>query len=255
MTPTFRTIRKPALRLWPLVAWLVTAMAAAPAMAASWLAPGEPLTEAHLASLVEVALPQQGDGFELSFTAPALPLTNPAVSRASLELIDLRFDARSERFTGGLFVHLETGEQRILDVSGRAQVMTEVMVPTRPVAAGERLDPALLEPALVPARLLRADALNTLDELEGTEARRRLAAGRPIRRADVQATRLVRRGEAVELRYRAPGLELVTLGRALEDGAKGSIIHVANLDSERQLVARVVGPQLVEISGRPGIRP
>lgn len=255
MTPTFRTIRKPALRLWPLVAWLVAAMAAAPAMAASWLAPGEPLTEAHLASVVEAALPQHGDGFELSFTAPALPLTNPAASRASLELIDLRFDARSERFTGGLFVRLETGEQRILDVSGRAQVMTEVMVPTRPVAAGERLDPALLEPALVPARLLRADALNTLDELDGTEARRRLAAGRPIRRADVQATRLVRRGETVELRYRAPGIELVTLGRAHEDGARGAIIQVANLDSERQLVARVVGPQLVEITGRLGIRP
>ncbi|HRY27177.1 MAG: flagellar basal body P-ring formation protein FlgA [Geminicoccaceae bacterium] len=247
------TICAPALRLWPLAAWLAVAWLAAPALAASWLVPGEPLTEAHLAALVEAELPPHGDGFELSFTSPSLPLTNPAASRASLELVDLRFDLRSERFVGGLLVRLETGEQRILDVGGRAQVMAEVMVPTRPVAAGERLDPAWLEPALVPARLLRADALGSLDELDGTEARRRLAAGRPIRQADVQPTRLVRRGETVELRYRAPGIELVTLGRALEDGARGAFVQVANLDSERQLVARVVGSQLVEIAGRPGI--
>lgn len=252
MTWRLSMIRGSALRRVPLLAALVAAVLAWPAAAASWLAPGEPLTEAHLATLVEAALPPLGDGFELTFTSPSLPLTNPASSEASLELVELRFDARSERFTGGLLVRLETGEQRLLAVGGRAQLMAEVMVPMRPVAAGERLDPAWLEPALVPARLLRADALASLDELEGLEARRRLAAGRPIRGADVQPTRLVRRGEAVELRYRAPGIELVTLGRALEDGARGAIVQVANLDSDRHLAARVVGPRLVEIAGRPG---
>ena len=84
------TICAPALRLWPLAAWLAVAWLAAPALAASWLVPGEPLTEAHLAALVEAELPPHGDGFELSFTSPSLPLTNPAASRASLELVDLR---------------------------------------------------------------------------------------------------------------------------------------------------------------------
>ncbi len=252
MTGSLGMMRDAAFRPVPLLLWLAALLSATPALAAAWLAPGEPLTQARLAALVEAALPPEGDGFEISFTAPSLPLANPASSEAGLDLVELRFDARSERFTGGLLVRLETGEQRVLGIGGRARVMTEVMVPMRPVAAGERLDPAWLEPTLVPARLLRADVLGPLEALDGIEARRRLAAGRPIRQADIQPVRLVRRGETVELRYRAPGIELVTLARALEDGGLGSVVQVANIDSERRLAARVTGPRLVEIAGRPG---
>ena len=252
MTRFLGMIRDTAFRPVPLLLWLIALLPATPALAAAWLAPGEPLTHARLAALVEAALPPEGDGFEITFTGPSLPLANPASSEAGLDLIELHFDARSERFTGSLLVRLETGEQRVLDVAGRARIMTEVMVPVRPVAAGERLDPAWLEPALVPARLLRADVLGPLEALDGIEARRRLAAGRPIRQADIQPVRLVRRGETVELRYRAPGIELLTLGRALDDGGLGSVIQVANLDSDRRLAGRVVGPRLVEIAGRTG---
>jgi flagella basal body P-ring formation protein FlgA len=204
------------------------------ARAALWLAPGEPLVQAHLEALVEPALPP-GQTFDLAFSQPALPLVNPAAEEAFLQLLELRHEPRTERFSGAFLVRLAGGEERVLGLAGRAQAMVEILVPVRMIAAGERLEPSLLEPVVVAERLLRPDTLDDPAELVGLEATRRLLPGRPVRQKDVQAPRLVRRGDAVEVVYRAPGIELVTLARALEDGARGSMVTVTNLDSGQRL--------------------
>ena len=223
------------------------------ARAALWLAPGESLGHAQLLALVEPALPP-GERFEISFSQPALPLHNPAASEAFLELVELRLEPRTERFSGAFRVRLATGEERVLALAGRAQAVVEVMVPARTVAAGERLDAGLLEPMLVIERQLRADTLVEPADLLGVEARRRLLPGRPVRRGDVQAPRLVRRGEAVEVVYRAPGIELVAIARALEDGARGSVVAVSNLDSGQRLSGVVSDAGRIVVGATRGSR-
>jgi flagella basal body P-ring formation protein FlgA len=227
---------------------LLLVLVAAPAAprASMWLAPGEPLLQDHLESLVAPALPP-GELLELVFSQPALPLVNPAASEAFLQLLELRYEPRTERFSGAFLVRLESGEERVLGLAGRAQAMVEIMVPVRTIAAGERLQPSLLEPVVLAERLLRADTLSDAGALVGLEATRRLLPGRPVRRNDVQAPRLVRRGDAVEVLYRAPGIELVTLARALDDGARGDMVTVTNLDSGQRLSGLVTDTGRIEI--------
>ena len=216
------------------------------ARAGLWLAPGEPLGEGQLLALVEPALPP-GERFAVEFSQPALPLHNPATTEAYLQLLELRLDPRTERFAGSFLVRLESGEERVLGLAGRARAMVEIMVPVRTVAAGERLSADLLAPLVVPERQLRTDTLIDPADLEDVEARRRLLPGRPVRQGDVQAPRLVRRGETVELVYRAPGIELVTSGRALDDGSRGVVVAIANLDSGQRLTGLVTGPRRVTV--------
>ena len=216
------------------------------ARAGLWLAPGEPLGEDHLLALVEPALPP-GERFEVSFSQPGLPLHNPAATEAFLQLLELRLDPRTERFAGSFLVRLESGEERVLGLAGRARAMIEIMVPVRTVAAGERLRADLLTPLVVAERQLRADTLSDPADLLDLEARRRLLPGRPIRRGDVQAPQLVRRGETVDVVYRAPGIEVVTSGRALEDGSRGVVVAIANLDSGQRLTGLVTGPRQVTV--------
>lgn len=242
---------RPGLALRCLALLLLLLATPAGAGAATWLAPGEPLGETHLRSLVEPGLPP-GEQFALSFSQPALPLFNPATTEAFLQLVELRHEPRTERFTGAFLVRLATDEERILPLADRAQAMVEILVPTRAVAAGERLDDRLLEPLLVAERQLRADTLTDPMELKDVETRRRLLPGRPVRRGDVQAERLVRRGEAVELVYRTPGIELVAIGRALEDGSRGSLVAVTNLDSGQRLTGLVGGTGTVLVGGGRG---
>jgi flagellar basal body P-ring formation protein FlgA len=218
------------------------------ARAGLWLAPGEPLGEAHLSALVLPALPP-GERFRVSFSQPALPLHNPATSEAFVQLLELRHEPRTDRFSGAFLVRLETGEERVLGLAGQAQALVEILVPVRAIRAGETLTSDLLRPMLVAERQLRADTLTDPADLADVEARRRLLAGRPVRQGDVQAPRLVRRGEAVELVYRAPGIELVTMARALEDGSRGSQVGVSNLDSGQRLSGLVTGPGRVTVGG------
>lgn len=211
-----------------------------PTHAAAWLAPGEPLREAHLAALVEPALPAS-EIFELSFTHPALPLANPASSEAHLQLLELRYDPRTERFTGAFLARLASGKERAIGFAGEARAMVEVPVPLRTIAAGERLETALLELTFLTERQLRADTLLDVKELAGLETRRRLLPGRPVRRRDVQEQQLVRRGEPVDVVYRAPGIEVTVTGRALEHGSRGSMVTATNLESGRRLTGVVTG--------------
>jgi flagella basal body P-ring formation protein FlgA len=238
--PTFR-----------IAGWLLLAVLVAlpgPARAGLWLAPCEPLGAAHLSALVEPALPP-GERFAVSFSQPALPLHNPAASPAFVQLLDLRHEPRTDRFSGTFLVRLETGEERVLGLAGQARALVEILVPVRSIAAGETLTPDLLEPLVVAERQLRADTLTDPADLLDVEARRRLLPGRPVRQGDVQAPRLVRRGETVEVVYRAPGIELVTMARALEDGSRGSVVGLSNLDSGQRLSGLVTGPGRITVGG------
>jgi flagellar basal body P-ring formation protein FlgA len=221
------------------------------ARTAVWLAPGEPLGQMHLRALVEPALPP-GEEFALSFSQPAVPLHNPASNDAFLQLLELRLDRRTERFSGSFLVRLESGEERVLGLAGQAQALVEVLVPVRSIGAGELLTADLLEPLVVAERQLRVDTITDPAALQDVEARRRLLPGRPVRQGDVQAPRLVRRGEAVEIVYRAPGIELVTMGRALEDGSRGNVVGVSNLDSDQRLAGVVTGARRITVGGPSG---
>lgn len=52
----------------------------------------------------------------------------------------------------------------------------------------------------------------------------------------------IRRGEPVLLMFSAPGVQLSTRARALEDGAVGQSIRLVNLASNRTVDATVTGP-------------
>jgi flagella basal body P-ring formation protein FlgA len=220
-----------------------------PARGLAWLAPGEPLLEAHLAALVEPALPAS-ETFQLSFTHPALPLSNPASSEAHLQLLELRQDPRTERFTGAFLVRLASGEERAIGFAGEARAMVEVPVPLRTIAAGEQLEPTLLELTLLPERQLRTDTMLDPTELTGLETRRRLLPGRPVRRRDVQERQLVRRGEPVDVVYRAPGIEVTVTARALEHGSRGSLVTATNLESGKRLTGVVTGAGQITLGTR-----
>jgi flagellar basal body P-ring formation protein FlgA len=83
------------------------------------------------------------------------------------------------------------------------------------------------------------DAIGDPDALIGKTAKRALMANTPLRSADVMETPAVRRNEAVTLMFEAGGLRLSVRGRAMADGAVGSVIKVLNPQSNKTLDAMV----------------
>jgi flagella basal body P-ring formation protein FlgA len=215
------------------------------------LAPGEPLTAVHIERLIQPKLPPTpADGrTEIEWLAPKLPLANPAKVPTRLWLRELRTDAASGRITAIVDAALASGETSRLQLVGDLRRLIAVAVPRATIPQGTVLAAEMFEITWLPEARLPADAVTEAATLAGQETRRRLAAGRPVSRADLAEPRLVRRGETVTAIYEAPGLELVGLATALEDGALGQPIRLMNPESRRTFRGLVVGPRRVQVRG------
>lgn len=232
----------PVLR-WFFPGLLLLVLSVTSAVAGAVLPPGAPLTREVLEPLLEPFMPPVAPDARrtLHITSPSLPLFNPAKSNGLLRIVELRHHAGSGRFSGYLHVRLEGGEEATLELAGRAVEAVEVPVLVAGVPAGTALDEVQVEMAWVPRERLTDDAMLDPIRLQGMEARRRLAADRPVRMRDLRPVNLVRRGETVTLTFKRGGLELRAFARALEDGVEGEFIRLANLDTDQTIRALVVG--------------
>lgn len=232
-------MRRTAARFFSLLAALTLA---AVETGATTLAPGEPLTAGVLRGLVEAALPAQPPGrrLELAIVEPRLPLSNPSERPVSLALDELSLDEVKQRFAAQLVVRVDGRVTGVLALSGQVKPLVEVPAPLVAVREGQPIEAGQLGTVWLAESQLPPDAVLAAEEIVGREAERRLAPGRPIRRADLRAPRLVRKGEVVTLLFQRAGIELTAQARALQDGAEGERIRAVNLDSERPVSGVVI---------------
>lgn len=89
----------------------------------------------------------------------------------------------------------------------------------------------------------------TVRQAVGMEAARNLPAGLVVRDSDLIREQLVRRGEPVSINIRSGSLTIAATGRALGGGAKGDLVRVVSLSTNRTLDG------IIEGSGAVGIEP
>ncbi|WP_181707495.1 flagellar basal body P-ring formation chaperone FlgA [Chthonobacter rhizosphaerae] len=137
---------------------------------------------------------------------------------------------------------------RTVDLSGTAVETVELPVVTRPLARGAILSAADVTLERVDRRRVARGALTDLDQAVGMAARRPLRAGDTLAANDLDSPRLVSRNELVTLLYQKPGLTLSARGRALSDGASGSLVSVLNEQSKRVVQGVVTAPGVVQVT-------
>jgi len=127
--------------------------------------------------------------------------------------------------------------------AGQGEV--EVVALVAPVGAGEIIGELDLEPILVSATAAR----NALDfeELVGKEARRRLDAGKPLKRYDVIEPQLVRKGDQVSLLVARGPMTISATGKAMGNAAKGDTVRVQNTSSYAVVEGRAIEPGVVQV--------
>ncbi|MFW5679195.1 MAG: flagellar basal body P-ring formation chaperone FlgA [Pseudomonadota bacterium] len=207
------------------------------------LQPGDPLDQAGARQLLAEPLASAlaADDVRIVIRQPALPLANPYADDAVLVLADLRMLPR-DGFRAHVTIRTGDAAPMTLVLDGEATALVHVPVPATALPIGHVLTEADLETTLQPVGRVRKDWLLDVGVLAGQEARRPLAAGRPVTEAAVGAPYLVRRGDGVVVVYRKGNLVLELPARAEADGAMGDRIEVRNMTSGTRLVATVVGP-------------
>ncbi|MEN2428622.1 flagellar basal body P-ring formation chaperone FlgA [Chromobacterium vaccinii] len=122
----------------------------------------------------------------------------------------------------------------------RAAVGARVAVAARGLRAGEPLREEDIawanRPVSDPADLFGAAA-----PPQGLASRAAIADGQPLRRRQLQAPLLVKRGAEARIVARQDGVEVNAAGEALDNGHQGETIRVRNLSSGKVIRGRV-GP-------------
>lgn len=155
------------------------------------------------------------------------------------------------------------GRQRFaLQLANRTQTAVDavvsrrlqVLVARRNLRQGERIasdDVQLVEQPLHEAAV--PSPLTSIEEALGQEVQRPIRVGQALDRSYLRRPRLVKRGELVRVSARAGGIRIRTQGKAASDGALGDLIEVTPFDSRERFMARVSGPQAVEVWARQAV--
>ena len=211
--------------------------------------PGHPLRKEEAVEAVRLAVTAAGSADDIDidlsgFTPPLVPAEVTTTSTVS----QLEFDSNTGRFTAALTVVGEGMNPIDTRISGRVEEMVEA-----PVALTRLLPETVLRPddvriSRVRTAVVQGDIARTVDQIVGMQLRRPVAAGQPLRVADLIRPPLVQRGSTVQIALSASGLNVSGQAIALDAGADGEKIRVQNITSHAFLFARVVGPGQVAVT-------
>ena len=217
--------------------------------------PGRPMRRDEAVEAVRVAITAHGAADDVDidmsgFNPPIIPTeVAPSVTASQLE-----HDSITGRFTAALTVTGEGMNPIDTRVSGRVDEVVEA-----PVAVTRLLPETVLRPddvrlARVRTAILQTEVARSVDQIIGMQLRHPVAAGQPLRLADLSRPPLVQRGATVQIELSSAGLTVTGQAVAIDGGAEGDKVRVQNLTSRAYLFAQVIGPGRVRITpGSPAL--
>jgi len=129
----------------------------------------------------------------------------------------------------------------------KIKVFEEVLVTQKRLLAGHILTQEDLRKEKRQISNSLEDVATNLKEALGKRVIRAIPAHTPLLKKILRPPLLVRQGDLVRLIGKGLGIEVITQGRALEEGGKGEIIEVVNVNSLKKLKAKIVDAGVVEI--------
>ena len=170
----------------------------------------------------------------------------PVAAKGDFAIRDFRIERRTGRFVGMLVAPAQAPTTSIR-VIGRARKLVEVAVLARPIKKGGIIRARDVTLRAIPAPSVPHSAIREKDDLVGQAARLTLRPGRPIRKGDLQAPILVKRGAITTIVVQTRFMRLTSQARALENGARGETIRLRNTKSKKIIEGVVTGPDRVRI--------
>jgi flagella basal body P-ring formation protein FlgA len=202
--------------------------------------------------LAEIGTRQPIGDAELQLDNPGLRLVIAADAPDAIAIDGLAIDQRTGRVSA--FVSAPAGDPAAVRqrIAGRLVYRIDVPVLNHPAAAGAIIAAGDLDLVKLRRDRLAQNVATDATELVGKTLRRPLPAGEAVRLDDVLVPLLVHKGELVTIVLTTPSMQLTAQGKALDDGAAGALVRIANTKSNRIIDAAVAGAGIVAVTV-PGV--
>jgi flagellar basal body P-ring formation protein FlgA len=163
------------------------------------------------------------------------------------EIRGLQFDKQARQWSANILFIADKDVISAIPSSGRFEEIMSIPVLKRNVRNGDAISVSDIE--LVPFSVSRVSS-NTVTDMRmlvGKSPVHSISARRPIRANEIENPTIVKKNSIVQINYSTPGLQIVTAGQAIEDGALGDIISVRNVNSKRIVRAVIEDESNVKI--------
>ncbi len=137
--------------------------------------------------------------------------------------------------------------RKTIQVVADIAAMVDAVVVTRFLKADELIDMGDLKTVGMRIHQVNHPFITDQGEVIGKSASRPLPPDTPLRPAFVKLPLVIKKGDRVLIEARRGGLSIRAYGVTKSSGQVGQTVMVANLDSGRELRAKVVAPSLVEV--------
>lgn len=186
-------------------------------------------------------------GADFAFDNDQMRIQLPAGVEVGVVVEQMQYDAARGRFNATLSIGEDANSSDRLKVTGRVHQTAEAVVLTRPIQPGETI--RLTDVQILRLRADQVGAATVTDpaRMIGKTVRRPMAAGQPIRAAELAPVLFVTRNSLITVKVDSPRMTLVMQGKALDDGGEGDAVRVVNTRSDRMVQGLVTGPGEVTV--------
>jgi flagella basal body P-ring formation protein FlgA len=132
-------------------------------------------------------------------------------------------------------------------VQAEVEAVKEVVVASRFLRRNQLMEEGDLMMTAIRLTGPAGHYIDNLDLAVGKRLTRSISARLPITEDALGKPYMIRQGARITIQYVQGALKVLALGTAKEDGPAGASIRVSNLDSKKDLWARVVDSQTVQV--------
>ena len=185
------------------------------------------------------------DNFNLKFNYPVKSFVLPEAENNSVAINKISYDPTHGVFEAEIVApSIERPLHRQV-VHGSIERLVSIPVLNKALQSGTLISGHDIDWIEVPADQIQHNIVLKADDIIGMTPRRMVMAGEPLRMQQIAEPLLVERGDLITLNYTEGPIHLSTEAKALQDGAKGDIIRVVNLATNRTLEAMINGSRTV----------
>ena len=189
-----------------------------------------------------------GDEIELSINVRTQTIHLPTDIEPTIGLDHLLYNPKSGRFVATVSAPADDPAAKRHRVTGRVHTMISIPVVGKRLRRGDIVKKHHVTWTSVRESSLRRDTILHEEDLVGMAAKRILKEHYPIRLSYVQRPVLVRKNGLVTIHLASRSMTLTAQGQAMQDGSKGEIVQVKNIQSKKVIEAVVTHAGKVSVS-------
>jgi flagella basal body P-ring formation protein FlgA len=195
----------------------------------------------------EVAARGISGEYTLSFSRTPEKIILPQDEEQSLEILGFTLQPGSDSFTAELVAPSKEKPIKQITVSGRLERMMDIPVLVSTMQNGDIINASAIKTITVAMKDIGEDWVLKEEDLIHMTPRRMVAAGKPLKRSEIEAPVIVERGDLITMTFNQNGLSLTAQGKALQNGAKGDVIRVVNASSNKTVQGIVTGTKEITV--------